>query len=132
MNTLILAPTRNTPGIHFDPEQDRFELVGNSTPENASAFYEPVIRWLEQHLPQVPGPRTLNFRLTFFNSSSLKAIYQMLQQVQNACLRGVQVKVCWYAEADDDLFVETVAMLSDVLEMPMELVPIGDGTAQSH
>lgn len=123
MKALILQPTNSTPGIWFEPEIGRFELTGNSIPENASEFYQPVMEWLNHYLPEMTGPQVLHMHLSYFNSTSLKAIYRVLKCIKDANTMGAQVKVRWYSEADDELLLETVAMLSDMLDMPMDIMP---------
>ncbi len=123
MNALILPATRSTPGVWFEPEAGRFELTGNSIPENANEFYQPVIEWLANHLHDLKGEQVMDFHLSYFNSTSLKAIYQLLKQIKESCTMGATIRVRWYAEDDDELLVETVAMLSEMLEMPMEILP---------
>lgn len=126
MNALILQPTSSTPGVWFEPEIGRFELTGNSIPENASEFYQPVMAWLNHHLPEMTGPHVLHMHLSYFNSTSLKAIYRLLKCVKDANTMGAQVTVRWYSEADDELLLETVDMLSDMLDMHMEIMPADD------
>ncbi len=124
MKALILPPTNSTPGIWFDPAVGRLELTGNSIPENASEFYQPIIAWLSHHLPELDGPQVLQMHLSYFNSTSLKAIYKLLKCVKDANTMGAQVTVRWYSEEEEDeLLVETVAMLSEMLDMPMAIVP---------
>lgn len=131
MNALILPATRTTPGVHFEPATGLFELTGTSVPEDASEFYQPVIQWLAQHLHYLKGEQVVHFHLSYFNSSSLKAIYQLLVQVKAACTMGASIRVCWHAEPDDDLVLDTVATLSDVLDMPMDFIPIEDDKAKA-
>ncbi len=126
MNALILPPTRSTPGVWFEPATGRFELTGNSIPENANEFYQPVIEWLANNLADMKGELVMDFHLSYFNSTSLKAIYQLLKQIKAACTMGSTIRVRWYAEDDDELLIETVAMLSDMLDLPMEILPAED------
>lgn len=127
---LNIAPTRTTPGVDFDLSKANLALYGCSTPENAGAFYGPMLQWLEDHLPAASGPLTFDVRLTFFNSSSLKGLFKVMEQVQVARTAGTAIDVRWYAEADDDVVVDTVAMLRDVLGLPIELLPMDDGQVQ--
>ena len=132
MKALILPATRSTPGIHFDPALGVFELTGTSVPENASEFYQPVVEWLAGHLSDLKGEHVMHFHLSYFNSTSLKAIYQLLKQAKEACLMGQSsLRVCWHGDADDELLVETASMLSDLLDMPMEVVPNAEDGARA-
>jgi hypothetical protein len=132
MKALILPATRSTPGVRFDPALGVFELTGTSVPENASEFYQPVVEWLANNFPDLKGEHVMHFHLSYFNSTSLKAIYQLLKKAKEACLMGQgTLRICWHGDADDDLLVETASMLSELLDMPMDIVPDVDEGAQA-
>lgn len=126
---LQIPPTHITPGVDLDLSKASLSMHGCSTPENASAFYGPLMQWLEEHLPGSSGPLIFEVRLTSFTSSSLKALFKMMQQVQGVRAAGTPIEVHWYAEEDDDV-VDTVAMLREVLGLPIELLPMADGKDQ--
>jgi len=126
MRALIIPASNNTPGVWFDPGSGTFELTGNSIPENAGQFYEPVLNWLADHLHRLPGEPTLRIKLSYFNSTSLKALYMMLKKVKDANTMGCNMRVEWHIEEDYELLVETQVMLSEMLGMPMTVVASGD------
>ncbi|MEO8069519.1 MAG: DUF1987 domain-containing protein [Flavobacteriales bacterium] len=130
MQALIIPASSNTPGIWFEPGSATFELTGNSIPENASEFYQPVMGWLANHLHLLDGEQILRIKLSYFNSTSLKALYMMLKLVKDANAMGSNMRVEWHIEEDDELLMETQAMLSEMLGMPMEVIACGDRGAK--
>lgn len=124
MNPLIIPQTDNTPGVWFEPASDTLELTGCSIPENASEFYQPVLDWLANNLVDITRPIPFRVKLSYFNSTSLKALYMLLKQIKDANTMGSQVSVEWHIEEDDELLLETEAMLSEMLGMPMTVVPV--------
>jgi hypothetical protein len=132
MNPLILPATRSTPGVRFEPDLGVFELAGTSIPENAWEFYQPVQEWLAHYLPGLKGEQVLHFRLSYFNSSSFKAIYQLLKLSKDACSSGEgSLRVCWHGDEDDDLLVQASTTLGDLLGLPMNIVPENDGSVRA-
>lgn len=127
MEPLIISASRNTPDIHFEPSTSTFEVSGISVPENASEFYQPVAQWLVNSLPHLSPGVTFVFRLTYFNSTSLKAIYQLLKNIKDANTMGASIKVQWHAEVDDEFMLESAEMYSEMLGMPIELVEVPGG-----
>ncbi len=55
MEKLTIAPTLNTPGVTLDPVGNKFELKGESRPENVRSFYLPILEWLEKFATEIPG-----------------------------------------------------------------------------
>ena len=133
MNALILPATRNTPSIFFEPHSGRFEITGISIPENASEYYQPVFEWLTVNLPTLADGSIFHFRLNYFNSTSLKAIYQLLKLIKEATLFGPKVKVCWYVEEEDEFMQESAEMFMQLLGIEFELVstPQDNGARQA-
>lgn len=128
MNGLILPATRNTPSIFFEPASGRFEVSGVSVPENASEYYQPVFEWLAINLAHVPEGAIFEFRLSYFNSTSLKAIYQMLKQIKETTVTGPRIGVRWYVEDGDEFMLESAEMFEQLLDMPFEKVHVADNT----
>lgn len=106
MITLNIPASRTTPAVLYDQEQARFRVVGNSIPENASAFYSPIVVWLKEHGRSMPEGCTFEFSLPYFNSSSLKALYQVMMQIKDLQGQGKQFNIIWFAEEEDDFMLE--------------------------
>ena len=131
MNALIIPATRNTPAIWFEPEAGRFEVEGISIPENASDFYLPVIEWMTRYLTELADGSVFNFQLSYINSTSLKAIYQMLKRIEEACKLGAHISVRWYAEDEDEFMQESAIMFSDMLDVEFEVVRAPEGPGRT-
>jgi hypothetical protein len=130
MIAFILPATNNTPSIYFEPHEGRFEITGISVPENASEFYQPVYEWMAAHLPLIAKGSVFHFRLTYFNSTSLKAVFQLLKHIKDANAAGANIIVRWYAEEEDEFMHESADMFKDLLDMEIEVheVPADQGT----
>jgi hypothetical protein len=124
MNALILPASRNTPSIFFEPASSRFEMSGISIPENASEYYQPVFEWLTMNLPLLKDGSTFHFRLSYFNSTSLKAIYQVLKLIKEATITGPPINVNWYVEAEDEFMRESAEMFQQLLDMRFKLIDV--------
>ena len=131
MNALIIPDTRNTPNVWFEPATGRFEVEGVSIPENASDFYMPVIEWMTRYLTELPDGSVFHFHLSYINSTSLKAIYQMLKRIDEAGKLGARINVRWYAEDEDEFMQEAAAMFSDLLDLQLQLVRAPEGPGRT-
>jgi hypothetical protein len=96
----------STPGVILDKENNKFEIWGNSLPENIAAFYKPIFNWIEEYKKQ-PNPKTkLFFNPVYFNSSSFKAILDILLMLEELIPQGYEVEIEWkYLETDEDVSV---------------------------
>ncbi len=127
MYTLHIPATRTTPEVHFQPEAGHCTLTGVSIPEHAQEFYQPVIQWLETFLAYHRGPVTLRIALTYFNSSSLKALYILLGRAREAQRMGSSVRVIWVVEEDDEFMLESSAYFAELLGVQMDIEMTGEG-----
>jgi hypothetical protein len=107
MENLRIAATERSPAVDFDFAAGRLSLKGESYPEDASAVFGPIFAALEEFFAATPsGGVVFDFDLTYFNSSSAKALMNMFQVLDRAAGLGCAVTVNWFFAADDDTMRE--------------------------
>ena len=85
MDNLYIAATATSPEVDFRFDQHQLLLRGESYPENAAAFYAPVIEQLRQYLAESTGAViTVDVVLTYFNSSSTKMLFSVFDALDEA------------------------------------------------
>ncbi len=127
---LNILATAHTPHIKFDLTDFTFEIIGESRPENVNAFYSPVRVWLSNfkseiatHADQYSKKNlTINFQLDYFNSSSIKFIYDCLKDFEFSKSYLNSTKVIWIYNLQDDTMCENGLELSKIIDIPFELV----------
>jgi len=113
----IREATARSPEVLFDYDQHRLTLSGKSYPEDAVAFYVPVLNSLKAYLEQVSGAEiTVDIRLQYFNSSSAKALMNMLLLLEGAAARDNEVVVNWHYAEDDETMQEYGEEFAEDLE----------------
>lgn len=130
MTPLFIPGTRNTPTVHFEPATFRFEVYGTCVPENAAEFFEPVFRWLSANLAYLPPGSIFHFNLSYFNSTSLKALFHVLKQIKEVNVMGGSIGIRWYVEPDDEFMTESVALFTQMLELNVEVVELPNGRSE--
>src|SRR5690554_1544242 len=97
MDKLTIAGTKSTPEIQFDPELGTLSISGQSYPENAYKFYEPLLDWLEQYLQIAKDQTTIliDLHLPYINTSSTKCFMIFLEKLDEAYLCGKKVQIQW-------------------------------------
>ena len=115
MENLYIAPTPSTPEVDFKFDQHRLGLRGESYPENAAAFYGDVIPPLRTYLAGcVDQPIELHIALAYFNSSSTKMLFNLIEALSGAVdARGNRVSVHWFHDEEDDTMLEFGEELRD-------------------
>lgn len=133
MKSLKIEPTENSPKVYFILENNFFEISGESRPENVRKFYEPIMNWLDELVNFLSSskfmstdkrPLTFNFKFEYFNSPSAKLIVEMLKKIKEPYSKGVQVKINWYYEEDNDEMRRTGEEFSKIIGIPFEYIEV--------
>ncbi len=103
METLNIGPTRHTPAIVYEPDARRLRFEGESYPENAAQFYEPIFAWLQKRLQDQPSPLSVDVTMNYFNSSSSKALLDIFDMLDQAAGKGMDITVNWRFHEDNDI-----------------------------
>jgi len=112
MTELQLEATSRTPAVTLDPSAARLVIAGESYPENITAFYAQLTSALAAYFDAGAAALSTEIRLTYFNSSSARALMELLEQLDEAAGAGSAVTIDWYCDPDDDItreFAEDIA-----------------------
>ena len=118
---LNIVATADKPEINLDPQQDVFEILGKSLPEDAKSFYDPVIDWFEEYANEPNEVTVFNLKLNYFNSSSARKLVELLSILEKIKEEGKEVKIVWYYKTYDAIMRERGEEVQLVLDVPFEL-----------
>ncbi|QKG79732.1 DUF1987 domain-containing protein [Tenuifilum thalassicum] len=111
-----------TPEIDFKP--GLLQISGRSITEDAIAFYQPVIKWIENYLKN-PEPLTrINFNMEYINSGSNRFIFTIMRMFDEAYSHGNNIIINWYFEEDDDTIKNLGRDFQTLLKVPFKMVEI--------
>jgi len=121
MEKWTIEATDRTPLVLLDREESVLRIEGRSYPEEGMDFFEPIIIRFKT-LERSENPiLTIHIRLEYYNSSTTKALAELLQTLGTAKKTGHEVNVIWeYDEEDEgvqediDMFVETFDLNFDI------------------
>ncbi|MEH0834717.1 DUF1987 domain-containing protein [Pectobacterium cacticida] len=117
-NNLHIAGTSCTPTVDFQFDSHRLYLSGESYPENAAAFYRPLLTEIEAYLqalssyaesmmPEETLPNVeIHVSLIYFNSSSTKMLFSLFNLLNQAAELSLPIALYWYYDKDDDIAEE--------------------------
>jgi len=125
MENLILRKTEDTPEVIFDIENGIYKISGRSLPENAVAFYIPILDWLTNFSNLSVDNVVFNFKLEYFNTASAKQITKLLLAIQTlAETKNVSVK--WYYFIEDHDIKSSGARFAKLIKANIELISYDD------
>lgn len=114
--------TDDSPEVLFDAVAGIFLLKGRSLPEDAYAFYRPLILWVEAYSRQANKSSELRIQLDYFNSSSVKQLLDLLLAFELILDSGNASKVTWLYEKGDELMeIKGMEFKSMMTKIPFEL-----------
>ena len=114
MEPLFISASPTSPEIDFRFDRHTLSIKGESYPENAAAFYGPLIARVQAFLDGCKdGDITVNVSLAYFNSSSTKMLFSFFDALNKAALAGNHVRLNWYHDEDDDTILEFGQELRD-------------------
>ncbi|MBL4657280.1 MAG: DUF1987 domain-containing protein [Flavobacteriales bacterium] len=125
MEALNLKGMAKTPDVNFDPEKGLLKISGKSIPENASAYYAPIMHWLDTYSKEAPPQTTVNIHLEYFNSASSKSILDLLRKLSSLHeTKQSEVLINWYYEEDDEDILAAGEDYETMVDVPFKMVEV--------
>lgn len=115
MSVFQIESTKNSPFVAYDKEANNFCIKGISTMSDAKLFYQPIVDWINNFENKSSNEFTFDFYLPYFNSSSNKCIYYLIEAIANKIQNGKQFQVCWWVEDDDEFMKESGEAIEEML-----------------
>ena len=107
MEKLTIEGTTSTPSINLDPINGKLFFSGESFPENAIKFYNPIIKWIRDYLGSTDQNKILvEFEIIYFNSSTSKIFMMIFDILEEAAKNGKSVKITWKASEENETAIE--------------------------
>jgi len=125
MENFLVKGGRNeflVPYVSLDASKGTCELSGESSLEYTGEFYDQIITWLKQYSTEESKQLVFAFKLTYFNTSSYKAILGTLRELKRQQDIGKKVVVQWFYPEDDSDMLMDAQDLMESAEIEMELI----------
>ncbi len=121
MENLIISPTKTTFGVNFNVEKGALDISGTSYPDNAIEFFKPILDWVKEFTETKNDPLLIQFKVNYYNTSSSKYLFKMLEMIENYYKKGNEVDLIWhYYEGEEDM-LDTWKELIDELDLPYKI-----------
>lgn len=117
-----LEPTKNSPAVELDKENNIFRIAGRSIVEDPNKFYMPIYNWIEEYVQSPNNETTFEFDLEYFNSSSARQVMKiimLLEKIHESAQN--KIKVLWLYEEGDDMSQERGEEIKAVSKLEFEI-----------
>jgi hypothetical protein len=121
MDNLKIESTQSTPSIISDAKAGTLEMRGDSYPENSFELFSPAMQWIEDYLEQPDKPLTLNLYLLYLNTSSVKAMMDIFDILEDAHKVGRKVAVNWYYDEQNERVAELAEEFKEDCSFPFQV-----------
>jgi hypothetical protein len=117
MDNIVIPASERSPDVELNFSTGKMKLRGESYPEDVAAFYGPVMAALNKYLGGLTDADVcFDIELVYFNSSSAKALMNLLLLLEKAGAAGNRIVVNWHFSSDDDTMQEFGEDFSEDLE----------------
>lgn len=116
---------KDHPEVVLDIEEGTGFITGESFMDGADAFYSRIFEWLVEFFKkQEDIPFELNFKLTYFNTSSSRALLELFTSLRKLQDQGYDLIVNWhYYEPEDDGMLLEGEDLAEDSELELNFIP---------
>ena len=121
MNDLKIESTQSTPAIRTSHAAGTIEMRGDSYPENSFELFSPVLDWIEDFLGDGERPLTLNLHLLYLNTSSVKAMMDIFDMLEEAHGKGRAVAVNWFYDEQNERVAELAEEFKEDCTFPFQI-----------
>jgi len=124
MKNLDLEGTKTTPEVHLDAKTGELKFSGRAIPEDPGTFFTRILEWMEEYFQSVGKGASAEFTLEYVNSGSSKYFLEIIRLVNSSHLKGMESKIVWLYEEDDESIEELGELYESTVELPFELKDI--------
>jgi hypothetical protein len=123
MDPLFIAHTKVTPRVILDAQKGEFSITGRSIPADATVFFAPADRWVEKFCQEFSGASvSVDIKLDHLNTGSVRSILTILTRFLRLRAKGVEVKINWYYESEDEDIRDKGEEMSLILDHPFNYI----------
>lgn len=125
MNNFMVESTKSTPYVEFNPENNELIFKGESYPENAYSFYEPIYKLIDEYFINFQK-LTVDFQLSYINTSSIKCLIILFDKLNTNYKNGKDIIINWYYDEDNGFDYDMGQDFKMDIDIPFNFIEIND------
>ncbi|MDN3526048.1 biofilm regulation phosphoprotein SiaC [Halomonas sabkhae] len=123
LEDLNIIGSQSTPTIQSDWQGGRLYMCGDSYPENSYELFGQVINWTETFLGNASHGLHLELELVYLNTSSVKAMMDIFDLLEDAHQGGKTVSVTWRYDTRNERIAELAEEFREDCTFPFDITP---------
>lgn len=124
---LFIAASQSSPAVEADWSTGILKMSGESYPENTYDLFDQVIAWIARFLSQSSRPILIELRLSYLNTSSIRAMIDIFDLLQDAHDGNKAVEVNWYFDSRNPRASELGQEFKEDYSFPFLIAETGGG-----
>lgn len=125
MESFVIESTTSTPYVKFNYDDNKLIIKGESYPENAFVFYEPIYKLIDSYFKN-NNVLTAEFQLSYINTSSIKCIIMLLDKLNTNYHDGREISVNWYYDEENGFDYDMGQDFKMDVDIPFEFISVND------
>jgi len=121
LENLFIPRTKYTPEINF-LSSGHLSITGLSLLENSYELYIQAVNWLKEFGQGELKEITLDLKLEYLDTSSVRSVVDIVKLLNTFKEKGINIKINWYYEKDDDDFYEIGEAMQYVSKSEFNLI----------
>lgn len=119
-----LAATQSTPRVVADWREGVLLMAGESYPENTYEIFDGIISWVDRFLVETERELRLDLRLSYLNTSSIRAMIDIFDRLQSAHEGGRSLSVLWLYDSRNPRSAELGEEFKEDYTFSFEIRPL--------
>ena len=124
MDNIFIKKDLTTPTVELNSQKGLINFEGKSRPEDPDSFYIPITDWLLEYIKAPVEKTVVNFKFSYFNTSTSKKLIEILMILDVAFIAGNDIIINWYYKAADEDMQEDGEMFNELNEAPINLIAV--------
>ena len=120
MDKLILKSTKTNPYICLDPSCKKYEISGQSFPEDPQEAFAPIFRWIDENILKLDHKMNLHLQADYFNSASNRLLLKLFRLLEVQVQAGKEIEIVW--RYDDEEIQNDGIIFSRLVNIPFQFL----------
>lgn len=117
MNSIHIESTKSSPAVAYDASGKVLKIEGQSYPEYALKFYDPVFNWIKNSF-DTDSSLTVEIYLSYMNTSSSRCIMEIVDILEEAFEKGKKASIRWIYDQENEYALEMAEEFKEGMNLP--------------